>query len=129
METSRAKPQDIDEYIAAFSPEVQEILRRIRRTIQSAAPEAQETISYQMPTFTLHGVLVHFAAFKNHIGLYPPVSGDAGIEKAIEPYAGEKGNLRFPYSQPIPYSLIERIVKLRVKQNLAKAAAKGKKRR
>jgi len=129
METSRAKPQDIDEYIAAFSPEVQEILRRIRQTIQSAAPEAQETISYQMPTFTLHGVLVHFAAFKNHIGLYPPVSGDAGIEKAIEPYAGEKGNLRFPYSQPIPYSLIERIVKLRVKQNLAKAAAKGKKRR
>lgn len=129
METGRAKPKDIDEYIAAFSPEVQEILQRIRRTIQSAAPEAQETISYQMPTFTLHGVLVHFAAFKNHIGLYPPVSGDAGIEKAIEPYAGEKGNLRFPYSQPIPYSLIERIVKLRVKQNLAKAAAKGKKKR
>lgn len=126
METGRAKPRDIDEYIAAFSPEVQEILHRIRRTIQSAAPEAQETISYQMPTFTLHSVLVHFAAFKNHIGLYPPVSGDAGIEKAIEPYAGEKGNLRFPFSQPIPYSLIERIVKLRVKQNLAKAAAKGK---
>ena len=128
METGRAKPQDIDEYIAAFSPEVQEILQRIRQTIQSAAPEAQETISYQMPTFTLNGVLVHFAAFKNHIGLYPPVSGDAGIEKAIEPYAGEKGNLRFPFREPIPYRLIERIVKLRVKQNLAKAAAKGKKR-
>ena len=129
METGRAKPGNIDEYIAAFSPEVQEILQRIRRTIQSAAPEAQETLSYQMPTFTLYGVLAHFAAFKNHIGLYPPVSGDAGIEKAIEPYAGEKGNLRFPFSQPIPYRLIERIVKLRVKQNLAKAAAKGKKKR
>jgi len=129
METGRAKPGNIDEYIAAFSHEVQEILQRIRRTIQSAAPEAQETISYQMPTFTQNGVLVHFAAFKNHIGLYPPVSGDAGIEKAIEPYAGEKGNLRFPFSQPIPYRLIERIVKLRVKQNLAKAAAKGKKKR
>lgn len=129
METGRAKPGNIDEYIATFSPEVQEILRRIRRTIQGAAPEAQETISYQMPTFTLHGVLVHFAAFKNHIGLYPPVAGDAGIEKAIAPYAGEKGNLRFPYSQPIPYDLIERIVKLRAQQNLAKAAARGRKRR
>ncbi|MFL6200112.1 MAG: iron chaperone [Thermoanaerobaculia bacterium] len=129
METGRAKPQDIDEYIAAFSPEVQEILQRIRRAIRSVAPEAQETISYQIPTFTFHGILVHFAAFKNHIGFYPPVAGDARLEKAIEPYAGEKGNLRFPFSEPIPYRLIERIVKLRMKQNLAKAAAKGKKKR
>lgn len=72
---------------------------------------------------------MHFAAFKNHIGFYPPVAGDARLEKAIEPYAGEKGNLRFPFSEPIPYRLIERIVKLRMKQNLAKAAAKGKKKR
>jgi uncharacterized protein YdhG (YjbR/CyaY superfamily) len=109
------------------APEVQAILQRIRRTISDAAPDAQETISYHMPTFTQSGVLVHFAAFKKHIGFYPPVTGDARLEKAIAPYAGEKGNLRFPLDQPIPYGLIERIVKLRVKQNLAKAAAKRKK--
>jgi len=82
-----------------------------------------------MPAFTQNGVVVYFAAFKNHIGLYPPVSGDAKLEKDIAPYAGEKGNLRFPLNQPIPYELIERIVKLRVEQNMAKAGAKGKKKR
>ena len=124
MATGRAKPKNIDEYIAAFSPEVQTILGRIRQTIHQAAPEAQETISYSMPAFTQSGILVYFAAFKNHIGLFPPVSGDAAIEKAIAPYAGEKGNLRFPLDEPIPYELIARIVKLRLKQNLAKAGAK-----
>jgi uncharacterized protein YdhG (YjbR/CyaY superfamily) len=127
MKTRRVTSKNIDEYIAKFSPDVQTILERIRLTIHNVAPEAQETISYQMPAFTQSGVLVYFAAFKNHIGLYPPVSGDAALEKAISPYAGEKGNLRFPLNQPIPYGLIERIVKLRVKQNLAKAAAKSKK--
>ena len=122
-----ATPQSIDEYIAAFPPEVQAILQRIRSTVRNAAPDGQEIISYRMPAFTLNGILVYFAAFKKHIGLYPPVSGDASLEKAIAPYAGEKGNLRFPLDQPIPYDLIERIVKLRVKQNLAKAAAKKKK--
>jgi uncharacterized protein YdhG (YjbR/CyaY superfamily) len=129
MAIARAKPKNIDEYIAACSQEVQTILERIRQTIHAAAPDAQETISYTMPAFTQSGILVYFAAFKNHIGLYPPVSGDAAIEKAIAPYAGEKGNLRFPLDQPIPYGLIERIVKLRVKQNLAKAAAKTTKKR
>ena len=129
MATGRAKPRNIDEYIAACFQEVQTILERIRQTIHAAAPDAQETISYMMPAFTQSGILVYFAAFKNHIGLYPPVSGDAAIEKAIAPYAGEKGNLRFPLDQPIPYGLIERIVKLRAKQNLAKAAAKTKKKR
>jgi len=127
MATGRATPENIDQYIAAFSPEVQAILRQIRLTVSAAAPDAQETISYQIPTFKLNGVLVYFAAFKNHIGFYPPVSGDAKLEKAISRYAGEKGNLRFPLDQPIPYGLIERIVKLRVKQNLQKAAAKIKK--
>jgi|SRR4051794_17840241 uncharacterized protein YdhG (YjbR/CyaY superfamily) len=127
MATGRVTPQSIDEYIAAFSPEVQAILETIRSTIRNAAPDAQETISYQIPTFTLNGALVYFAAFKQHIGFYPPVKGDAELEKEISPYAGEKGNLRFPLDQPIPYGLIERIVKLRVKQNLAKPAAKGKK--
>jgi uncharacterized protein YdhG (YjbR/CyaY superfamily) len=98
-------------------------------TIAKAAPEAQQTISYRIPAFALSGALVYFAAFRKHIGFYPPVTGDAGLAKAIAPYAGEKGNLRFPLDQPIPYGLIERIVRLRVKQNLAKAAAKGKKRR
>jgi uncharacterized protein YdhG (YjbR/CyaY superfamily) len=121
-----AKPKSIDEYIAAFSPAVQAILERVWLTISKAAPGAQETISYQIPTFTLSGALAYFAAFKNHIGFYPPVKGDARLEKAISRYAGEKGNLRFPLDQPIPYGLIERIVKLRAKQNLAKAAARGR---
>jgi uncharacterized protein YdhG (YjbR/CyaY superfamily) len=129
MTTGRTAPKSIDEYIAAFSPEVQAILERVRLTIGNVAPDAQETISYQIPTFTLSGALVHFAAFKHHIGFYPPVKGDARLEKAISKYAGEKGNLRFPLGQPIPYGLIERIVKLRVKQNLANAAAKEKKRK
>ena len=127
MATSRLTPKNIDEYIMGFPPEAQAILERIRQTIRKSAPDAQETISYRIPAFTQCGVVVYFAAFKNHIGLYPPVSGDARIEKAISPYAGEKGNLRFPLDQPIPYDLIGRIVKLRVKQNLAKTAAKNKK--
>jgi uncharacterized protein YdhG (YjbR/CyaY superfamily) len=122
MANARARPKNIDEYIASFSPEVQAILEKIRLTIRNAAPDARETISYNIPTYTLGGALVHFAAFKKHIGFYPPVRGDAKLEKAISAYAGEKGNLRFPLDQPIPYSLIERIVKLRVKQMLSKAA-------
>jgi uncharacterized protein YdhG (YjbR/CyaY superfamily) len=115
----------MDAYIAAFPPDVRAILEHIRLTIRNAAPDAMETISYQIPAFTLHGALVYFAAFKQHIGFYPPVSGDAKLAKAVAPYAGEKGNLRFPLDEPIPYRLIERIVKHRVKQNLAKAAERG----
>ena len=124
MASTRIAPISIDEYIATFPPEVRTILERVRLTISNAAPGAQETISYQIPAFTLNGALVYFAAFKYHIGFYPPVRGDARIEKAISSYAGEKGNLRFPLDQPIPYALIERVVKLRVKQNLAKATAR-----
>jgi uncharacterized protein YdhG (YjbR/CyaY superfamily) len=126
MPTVRAAPKSIDEYIASFSPEVQTILDRIRLTIRSAAPDAQETISYRIPTFTLNGTLVHFAAFKQHIGFYPPVRGDARLEKESSAYAGEKGNLRFPLDQPIPYGLIGRLVKLRVKHSLLKARASRK---
>jgi uncharacterized protein YdhG (YjbR/CyaY superfamily) len=121
MPALRAKANNIDEYIAGFSPEVQEILEKIRLTIRKAAPDAQETISYGIPTLRLNGALVHFAAFKKHIGFFPPVRGNARLEKAIAIYTGEKGNLQFPLDQPIPYGLIERIVKLRVKQNLSKA--------
>jgi uncharacterized protein YdhG (YjbR/CyaY superfamily) len=119
--TTPKSPKNIDEYIASRSPEVRAILEKIRATIKNAAPDAQETISYRIPAFTLNGVLVYFAAFKKHVGLYPPIRGDAKLQKAVSRYAGEKGNLRFPLDRPIPYRLIERIVKLRVKQNLAKA--------
>jgi uncharacterized protein YdhG (YjbR/CyaY superfamily) len=94
--------------------------------IRNAAPDVQETISYNIPTFALKGALVHFAAFKKHIGFFPPVRGDTRFEKAASSYAGEKGNLRFPLDQPIPCGLIERLVKLRVKQNLLKARASRK---
>lgn len=124
--STKSPPKNIDEYIAAFPPKVQAILKRVRSTIRSAAPDAQEKISYRMPAFMQGGVLAYFAAFKEHIGLFPPVKGDARLEKAASPYAGPKGNLKFPLDRPIPYSLIERIVKFRVKQNLAKAAGKGK---
>jgi uncharacterized protein YdhG (YjbR/CyaY superfamily) len=127
MEAKRAAPKTIDQYIAWFPPDIQKILEKIRRVVRGTAPDAQEIISYQMPTFKLNGILLHFAAFKNHIGLYPPVRGDAALEAAIAPYAGGKGNLRFPLDQPIPYDLIERIAKLRVKQDREKAAAKKNK--
>jgi uncharacterized protein YdhG (YjbR/CyaY superfamily) len=123
----KANPESIDQYISAFPPEKRAVLERIRETGRVAAPDAIETISYRMPTFMQNGVLAHFAAFKNHIGLYPPIRGDVSLEEAIAPYKGEKGNLRFPLDQPIPYDLIERIVKFRVAQTAAKAASKGKK--
>jgi uncharacterized protein YdhG (YjbR/CyaY superfamily) len=104
---------------------VQVILKKIRTVVRRAAPGATETLSYRMPAFMLNGVLIYFAAFKHHIGVYPPVRGDAPLVKAVSPYAGEKGNLRFPLDEPIPYPLIERIVKRRAKQNLAKVSARG----
>jgi len=120
MPNGRANPKNIDEYIASFPPEVQAILKKVRGTIRKAAPGAEETISYKIPAFRLGRILVYFAAFKNHIGLYPPVKGDVSLMKAISKYAGEKGNLRFPLDRPIPHGLIKRIVKLRVKQNSSK---------
>ena len=114
-------PTNIDEYIAASPAAVRRILREIRRVISTAAPQAVEVISYRMPAFGQHGILVYFAAFKNHIGLFPPVSGDAKLVKALAPYAGPKGNLRFPLDRPMPYTLIGRIVRHRVKQDRAKA--------
>jgi uncharacterized protein YdhG (YjbR/CyaY superfamily) len=126
MTTGDAAPRTMDEYIASFPPHVQEILQTIRQTIRRAAPEAAETISYRMPAFKQNGILLYFAAFKNHIGLYPPIRGDAALIKAVAPYAGEKGNLRFPLDRPIPYDLIERIARLKVQQDRAKSPAKKK---
>src|SRR5579864_2935105 len=121
------KPKDIDDYISNFPADVQAILEKVRATIRHAAPEAKETISYMMPAFKRHGVLVYFAAWAKHIGMYPPISGNKTLEKAIALYAGPKGNLQFPFDEPIPYDLIEKLVKLRVKQDSEKAAAKRKK--
>lgn len=118
------QPRDIDEYIAAAAPAAQPILREIRRVVRAAAPKADECISYRMPAFKQGGVLIYFAAFTHHIGVFPPVSGDATLEKAVAPYAGPKGNLRLPMDRPIPYTLIRKIVKLRLQQNAARAAAK-----
>ena len=118
------KPANIDSYISAFPKDVQSRLTRVRRTIRAAAPKATEVISYRIPAFKQNGMLVYFAGFKNHIGLYPPVRGDAALEKAVAKYAGPKGNLKFPYDELLPLALIARIVRLRVKQNLAKAAGK-----
>lgn len=117
--------KNTDEYIESCPPEVRLVLQKIRKTIRRTAPNAEETISYGMPAFSLQGTLVYFAAFKNHVGLYPPIRGDAELRAAAEKYAGPKGNLKFPLDQPIPYALIARIVKFRVKQNLAKASARG----
>jgi uncharacterized protein YdhG (YjbR/CyaY superfamily) len=117
-------PENVDVYIAGFPPEKRVILEKVRATIRGAAPDASEVISYRMPTFMQDGVLIHFAAFKSHIGLYPPVSGDADLEESLAPYAGEKGNLRFLLVRPIPYDLIERIVKHRLTQNAAKRTRK-----
>jgi uncharacterized protein YdhG (YjbR/CyaY superfamily) len=121
------KAKDIGDYISKFPADVQAILEKVRATIHRAAPEATETISYQMPAFRQHGILVYFAAWKKHVGLYPPISGDNAIEKSIARYAGPKGNLQFPLDEPMPLDLIGRIVRLRVKQNVEKAAAKRKK--
>ncbi len=126
MKADQAVPQTIDEYIAGFPKDVQEKLEQVRRTIREAAPDAQEKISYKMPTFTLKGNLVYFAAFKNHIGFYPIPSGIEEFKEELSAYEQGKGSVQFPLDKPIPFDLISRIVKFRVKENLAKAAAKRK---
>jgi uncharacterized protein YdhG (YjbR/CyaY superfamily) len=123
----RPVPKTIDEYIAAFSPEVRAILQKIRSLIKAAAPEAEEKISYQMPAFRLGGDLIYFAAFKKHIGMYPPIQGDEKLRKDLAPYQGEKGNLKFPLDEPIPYPLIGRVVEARLKEHLEKLAARRSK--
>jgi uncharacterized protein YdhG (YjbR/CyaY superfamily) len=119
----------IDEYIALFPEDVQEKLREVRAVIKAAAPEAGEKISYQMPTFTLFGNLVYFAAFKNHIGFYPAPRGIEEFKTELSVYKGAKGSVQFPLDQPMPLDLISRIVKFRVKDNLAKEEAKSKKKK
>ena len=129
MRTEQTGPKDIDEYIAGFPPDVQVILEKIRLTIREAAPDAKETINYEVPTFTLEGNLVHFAAFPKHIGFYPAPSGIEKFKDELSGYKGAKGSVQFPLDKPIPYDLISEIVKFRAKENLEIAEAKRKKKR
>jgi uncharacterized protein YdhG (YjbR/CyaY superfamily) len=107
----------MDEYINLFPEDVRNILNELRQAIKETAPEAQETINYQIPTFTLNGNLVHFAAFKNHVGFYPTPSGMEAFKKELAAYKGAKGSVQFPINQPLPLPLIRRIVEYRVKEN------------
>jgi uncharacterized protein YdhG (YjbR/CyaY superfamily) len=112
--------KDIDEYIKSFPDETRIILEKVRATIRKAAPEARETINYGIPTFTLNGNLVHFAAFKNHIGFYPTPTGINTFKKELSVYEGAKGSVKFPIDKPIPLDLISEIVKFRVKECIGK---------
>jgi uncharacterized protein YdhG (YjbR/CyaY superfamily) len=128
MRADQTTAGTIDEYIAGFPQDVQEILCKIRMTIRKAAPEAEETISYKMPTFMLGGkYLVYFAAHKKHIGFYPAPIGIAEFKEELALYQVGKGTPQFPLDKPIPFDLIRKIVKFRVKENLANAVSKGKK--
>lgn len=128
MEGKRVAPASIDEYIAACPKDVRKMLKELRKTIHAAAPEATEKISYQIPTFYLEGNLVHFAAFKDHISFFPTSSGIEAFKKELSVYKGAKGTVQFPLDQPLPLTLIGQIVKFRVKENLARAKARAKKR-
>ena len=127
MNTENLKPLNVDEYISRFPDNVQELLKEIRAIIKAAAPEAEEIISYQMPAYKFHGMLIYFAAFKNHIGLYPRVSGIEKFKEELSVYKGAKGSVQFPLNKPLPLDLIARIVKFRVTENLEQIKTKMKK--
>ena len=121
MQAKNIQYKNIDEYISLFPKNVQEILQKLRQAIKESAPQAQEVISYQMPALKLHGrILVYFAAFKNHIGFFPTASGVAAFKKELSGYETSKGTIRFPLDKPIPFDLVRKIVKFRVKENLEK---------
>ena len=122
--TGDKKVASVDEYIRAFPRATQNRLREIRSIVRSLAPDATEKISYRMPAFFLHGFIVYFAAFKNHIGFYPGASGVAAFQDEIQNYKSAKGSIQFPHDRPLPAALIKRIVKYRVKENLQKSMKK-----
>jgi uncharacterized protein YdhG (YjbR/CyaY superfamily) len=124
MTTLKPTSKDVDKFISAYPEEVQQVLNKVRATIREAAPGAEETINYGIPTFTLHGNLVHFSGFKDHIGFYPTPSGIEKFKKELSKYEGAKGSVKFPLDQPMPYELIRKIVEFRVKENLAKKKKK-----
>ena len=124
MKSEATTPKSIDAYIAGFPREVQALLRQVRATIREAAPDAEEAIKYQLPTLVQQGNLVHFGAFKSHIGFYPGATGIEKFQQELSAYTGAKGSVQFPLDQPLPLELITRIVKFRIEENLALAAAK-----
>ena len=123
-----APPTDIDEYIARYPRSVQEKLQKIRSIIKQAAPDAEEAIKYQIPTFVLQGNLVHFAAFENHIGFYPTPSAIAAFSSELANYQSAKGSIQFPLNKPLPFALIKKMVEFRVRETREKIAAKKRKR-
>lgn len=127
MKTGRPAASNIDEYIEGFPRDVQVLLEKLRMTIRKAAPRAEEAIKYQIPTFVLNGNLVHFGAFKKHIGFYPASSGVRKFSRELSAFEGGKGTVRFPFDRPIPFSVVSRIVKFRVAENLERAEAKRRK--
>jgi len=129
MKTAQALPSNIDDYIAGFPRDVQAILEQIRATVRRAAPDAEEAIKYQMPTFVLNGNLVHFAAFKHHVAFYPTPSGIATFKDELTAYQSAKGSVQFPIDKPMPLSLIRKIVRFRVREARAMAAGKTRKNR
>ncbi|NEU32101.1 hypothetical protein GN156_15195 [bacterium LRH843] len=129
MEKQTIIPKSIDEYILQYPEDIQEILKALRKVIKESAPNAEEKISYGMPTFVLNGNLVHFAAFKNHIGFYPAPSGINTFKEELSGYKTSKGAVQFPLGKPIPYELISKIVKFRVDENKIKAEEKIKKKK
>ncbi len=127
MDPGRNKAGTVDEYFACFPNEIQLLLQSLRATIKKAAPQAEEVISYQMPAYKYHAMLVFFAAFKNHIGFYATATGHAAFKKELSVYKEGKGSVQFPLDKPLPLSLISKMVKFRVKQNLEKEKGKKKK--
>jgi uncharacterized protein YdhG (YjbR/CyaY superfamily) len=125
MEPGKRAPKSIDDYIGDFPKDVQRILRKLRSTIKKAAPQAQETISYQIPTFTLRGYLVHFAAFKDHVSLFPTSSPMKTFQTELSPYKVSRGTIQFPLDRPLPLTLVSRIVKFRVRENVARYRRKA----
>ena len=120
MKTAQVPPKNIDEYIAGFPPDVQQVLEQIRAAIKEVAPAAEEALKYQIPTFVLNENLVHFAAFKSHVGFYPTPSGIEKFKGELSTYEGAKGSVRFPIDEPMPLRLIRKIVAFRVKEVRAK---------
>lgn len=127
MTTKKASFASMDEYIATFPEDVQKILKKVRSTIKAAAPKAEETISYEIPTFKMNGkYLIYFAGWKKHISIYPIPAGDEVFRNAVEPYVSGRGTLKFPLDQPIPYKLITQMVKLQIAENLEKTGYRSK---
>ena len=124
MEKAKVVPETVDQYIAAFPADVKTRMQQIRKTIKAAAPKANELISYQMPGYKYFGMLVYFAAFKNHIGFYPGAGGILEFYKKLSSFKSAKGSVQFPHDRPIPYDIISKIVKFRVKQNEEKLSLK-----